>query len=256
MNENTSFFQGTSKANFYLGLFLGIAAMSTLGLAIILSMVFNGKFVNAQSGSPSVVAQAPARPVPSAAADNPNDAPPSAPVKPIDASDHVLGPKDAKVTVIEYSDFECPFCKRFYPTTKQILKDYPKDVRLAFRHFPLSFHQNAQKEAEASECAGKVGGNDAFWKFHDKIFERTTSNGTGFALDALVPLAKEIGLDEQKFKSCLDSGEMAGKVAQQMQDGSSAGVSGTPAMFINGQLISGAVPYEQIKSAIDAVLKK
>lgn len=182
-------------------------------------------------------------------------------VKPVDlATDHILGDKNAKVFVIEYSDFECPFCKRFQPTMQELLSEYKGEVAWVYRHFPLSFHQNAEKEAEASECANELGGNDVFWKYADKIFERTTSNGTGFPLSGLVPLAKEIGLDETKFKSCLDSGKYAQHVGQDEQEGQSAGVTGTPGNIVwtkNGkpQLVEGAVPLSSLKIVVDQALK-
>ncbi len=182
-------------------------------------------------------------------------------VKPVDfATDHIKGDKNAKVFVIEYSDFECPFCKRFHPTMQQLVDQYQGKVAWVYRHFPLSFHANAQKEAEASECASEQGGNDAFWKYSDKILERTTSNGTGFALTALGPLAKEIGLDQTKFQSCLDSGKYAKHVQQDEQEGQAAGVNGTPGNIIwtkdgKSQLISGAVPLSSLTTVIDQALK-
>lgn len=182
-------------------------------------------------------------------------------VRPVDLNtDHIKGDKNAKVFLIEYSDFECPFCKRFYPTTQQVLDQYEGKVALVYRHYPLSFHANAEKEAEASECANEQGGNDAFWKYADKIFERTTSNGTGFTLDKLVPLAKEIGLDGAKFKTCLDSGKYAQHVQDDENNGQEAGVTGTPGNIIwaqdtKPQLVEGAVPFENIKVVIDQVLK-
>lgn len=143
---------------------------------------------------------------------------------------------------------------------QQVMKEYGDRVAWVYRHYPLPFHANAPKEAEASECAAELGGNDAFWKYTDAIYERTTSNGTGFALDKLTPLAKELGLNEAKFKQCLDSGKYAKHVQEDMAGGSAAGVSGTPGTIIvakNGKkdLIGGALPYEQVKSMIDAVLK-
>lgn len=182
-------------------------------------------------------------------------------VKAVDfATDHIKGDKNAKVFVIEYSDFECPFCKRFHPTMQQVVDHYQGKVAWVYRQFPLSFHANAEKEAEASECASEQGGNDAFWKYADKIIERTTSNGTGFALTSLVPLAKEIGLDETKFKTCLDSGKYTKHVQQDEQEGQAAGVNGTPGSIIwtkNGkpQLISGAVPLSSLTTVIDQALK-
>ena len=240
---------------FTLGLFAGVAGCAIVALALLLSSVSSGK------GLPLFGGTLDTAPTPSptpASAPSPSAPEPTAkPVRPVnEKTDHVIGAKNAKVTLIEYSDFECPFCKRHFATMAQVLKSYPNNVRLVYRHFPLSFHQNAGKEAEASECAAELGGNDAFWKFHDKIFERTTANGTGFALDALAPLAKEIGLNESAFKNCLDSGKMASRVAKDIQEGSDAGVNGTPATFVNGTLVSGAVPFETFKAAIDAALKK
>ena len=240
---------------FYLGLFVGIAAYTTLSLLLLLSFIMSGKSVPNLGGSgaaPVAVAPTPSAGQPSAPAPSA-----AAPVKPADEkADHILGAKNAKVTLIEYSDFECPFCKRHFDTMNQVMKKYPNDVRLVFRHFPLSFHANAQKEAEASECAAELGGNDAFWKYHDKIFTETTSNGTGIALTRLAPMAKELGLDEKKFQTCLDSGKYAAKVAQQTQEGSDAGVQGTPGTFVNGQLVEGAVPLAQFVTMIDGMLKK
>src|SRR3989344_882390 len=175
-------------------------------------------------------------------------------------ADWYRGNKNAKVVMVEYSDLECPFCIKFHPTMQQVMKEYGDKVKWVYRHYPLSFHANAQKEAEAAECAGKLAGNDGFWKYTDAIFERTTSNGTGFALDKLVPLAKELGLNEASFKQCLDSGEMAQKVKDQMAKGSEEGVTGTPGTIIidakgNTQLVPGALPFEQVKPMIEKALQ-
>lgn len=171
--------------------------------------------------------------------------------------DHIRGNIKATVAVIEYSDFECPFCKRVEPTMQQISKDYGDKVMLVYRHFPLSFHANAKKEAEASDCANDQG---KFWEYHDAIFERTTGNGTGFPLDNLVPLAKELGLNESKFKDCLDTGKYAKHVTDEESSGQTAGVNGTPGNFVlnlktqKQQFISGAQPFSNFKAAIDAML--
>lgn len=179
---------------------------------------------------------------------------------PVTDKDHVRGNRNAEVLLVEYSDLECPFCKRFHPTMQQVLKEYGNKVAWVYRHFPLSFHANAQKEAEASECAAEQGGEDVFWKYVDTIFDRTESNGTGFALTELRPLAEELGLDGGKFQQCLDSGKYEKLAKDQLDGGSAAGVSGTPGTIIvvNGKptdLINGALPFEQAKSQIDAALQ-
>lgn len=234
---------------FFMGVILGVGVSAVIALAILVNMLWNGKSLGsvAQGTTPYPAVNDTIQPPQ-------GQAPALKPVRAVDEkTDHIRGPKNAKVTLIEYSDFECPFCKRHAPSMAQALKDFPKDVRIVFRHYPLSFHQNAQKQAEASECVAKLAGNDAFWNFHDKIFERTASNGTGFANESLAPLAKEVGVkDEAAFKKCLDSGEMAGRVASDMASGNDSGVEGTPATFVNGQLISGAVPYETMKTSIQA----
>ncbi len=189
---------------------------------------------------------------------------PAAPAAPLEAAnvpkpsadDWVRGNRNATFALIEYSDLECPFCKSFHPTAKSLLEEN-KDVMWVYRHYPLSFHVNAQKQSEASECAGELGGNDAFWKYIDAIYERTTSNGTGFALDKLVPLAVEQGLNEAQFKTCLDSGKHAQRVKDQMDKGTTAGITGTPGNVVlnvksgKTRLIPGAVPLDQIKPVLE-----
>lgn len=174
--------------------------------------------------------------------------------------DWYRGNKDAKVTLVEYSDYECPFCQRFHPTMAQVMKEYGDKVKWVFRHYPLSFHANAQKAAEAAECVGSLAGNDAFWKFTDLYFERTTAGGTGFALDKLAELGAEAGAQKIAVQSCLDGNEMAQKVKDQMAAGASEGVSGTPGTIIidaqgNTQFINGALPFDQIKPMLEKALK-
>ena len=176
-------------------------------------------------------------------------------------TDHIRGEKNAKLALIEYSDLECPYCKKFHPTAQQVVDTYKGKVMWVFRHFPLSFHANAQKEAEASECANELGGDEAFWKYVDAIIERTSATGTGFALDKLVPLAKELGLDDAKFKKCLDDGKYTKFVGDQQTAGQNGGISGTPGNILMNlstgetKLLPGAVPFTQIQPVIDEMLK-
>jgi protein-disulfide isomerase len=190
---------------------------------------------------------------------NPSSAPSKKP-KTVAATDHIRGNKNAKVTLITYSDYECPFSKSVEPTLKQLRDTYGDKIRSIYRHYPLPFHANAQKEAEAAECIAQLGGNDAFWKYTDAIFERTTSNGTGIALDSLGPLAAEIGIDQQQFQSCLDSGKYEKQVKDSITEGTTAGVQGTPSTFIldskgNSELVVGAQPIASFKTIIDKDLK-
>jgi len=175
-------------------------------------------------------------------------APPNLPRVEVAAKGPSRGPDNAAVTIVEFSDFQCPFCGRVFPTVEKLMKDYDGKVRLVFRHFPLSFHPNAEKAAEAAACAQDQG---KFWQMHDKMF----SNQQKLAVEDLKTFAKDIGLDQGKFDKCLDSGEKAAMVSADEKDGESAGVSGTPAFFINGIFINGAVPYEQFKEAVDRELK-
>lgn len=201
--------------------------------------------------NPPEVANAPSAPTPQAAAVAPK----------IDKNDHIRGNKNARIALVEYSDLECPYCKTFHPTAQKVVDEYNGKVMWVYRHYPLSFHANAQKEAEASECVYDQGGDDAFWKFIDAIYARTTANGTGFALDKLAPLAAEMGVSEAKFTECLDSGKFAQKVKDQMTQGTKEGVTGTPGNILldtktgKTQAIPGAVPFEQIKPVLDEMLK-
>jgi protein-disulfide isomerase len=224
-------------------------------IGYVFALAFSATLLGA--GSAKVAQRAPTPPtVPSNA-----DTPPAGPVPQVDLkTDHVKGNKNARISLIAYSDFECPFSKRHHPTLSKVLDSYKNDVNIVYRHFPLGFHKNAQKEAEASECAAELGGNDVFWKYTDAIYEKTTSNGTGFALTELVPLAKKLGLSETKFQTCLDSGKYAQKVKDEQQKGAAAGVRGTPGNILidhktqQSKTVSGALPLESFKTVIDGML--
>jgi len=179
-------------------------------------------------------------------------------LRPVDAErDHISGNPDAPITLIEYSDFECPFCKRFHPTVMKLMENNEDKLRWVYRHFPLGFHNpGAQKQAEASECVAELKGNDAFWDFSDKIYTRTKSNGKGFPLKNLRPLAEEIGVDGDAFSNCLDSGKMTARVKEDIANGKLLGISGTPAAFIINQkgetrFVAGALPLQTLQSLVD-----
>lgn len=179
-------------------------------------------------------------------------------VRPVSDTDHIYGNPKAEITLVEYSDFECPFCKRFHPTAKQLIDQSGGKVNWVYRHFPLEFHNpGAQKQAEASECAGKLGGDKAFWRYSDLIYARTKSNGNGFPISRLVPLAEEIGLESAPFKQCLDSGEMNSKVKEDYENGVASGISGTPGnIFLHnssGDVVpmAGALPLASLQEAVN-----
>jgi|TARA_Y100000310_G_scaffold153594_1_gene152997 protein-disulfide isomerase len=189
--------------------------------------------------------------VPSAAAPSPSAAP--TPAAKVDVSvddDPVKGDPDAPITIIEFSDFECPFCGRFYSQTMgQLEEKYIKTgkAKIVFRDFPLSFHPKAQKASEASECADDQG---KFWEMHDMIFE----NQNSISVSDLKGYAGQLGLDQSKFDSCLDSGEHEAEVQADFRDGSAAGVSGTPSFFVNGIKLVGAQPFQAFEQIIEAEL--
>ncbi|AJQ92215.1 DsbA family protein [Gynuella sunshinyii] len=176
--------------------------------------------------------------------------------------DHIKGDPKAPLTLVEYSDFECPFCKRFHETMVKVTDKYSQ-VNWVYRHFPLDMHNpGAQKQSEASECVAELGGNDKFWEFTDAIYERTRSNGHGFPLDQLAPLAKEIGVDGSAFQDCYDSGKYRQKVLDDTQNGMEAGVTGTPKTFLihheSGAVvpINGAQPFETIDKMLTEMIEK
>lgn len=245
---STSMFEGASpKLTFVFGVIAGVAATSLLILG------FN--FFKAPG-----TATAKSSTNTSTTNTSTTGAPTYSDVKAVSDSDYIRGDKNAKITLVEYSDYECPFCKSFHPTMQQVMSNYGGKVRWVYRHFPLSFHANAPKEAEAALCVGDQGGADKYWDFTDKIFQRTTSNGTGFALTDLPALAKEVGVNQAKFEDCLNNGKMTARVQAETTDGTNGGASGTPTTFIVGpdgkniSVIPGALPYDQVKTQLDQAL--
>ena len=168
---------------------------------------------------------------------------------PFDAAQPTKGPADAKVTIIEVSDFQCPFCNRVNPTIKQILEAYPKDVRIVWANNPLGFHKDAMPAAEAAYAAHEQG---KFWEFHDKIF----ANQRELTREKFEQYAQELGLDMAKFKASLDSGKHKAQIQKEQALYTSRGARGTPGFFINGRLHSGAQPFDSFKRVIDEELKR
>lgn len=262
--------QDNHQSGIRINLFISTPVAILIGSFIIaIAILINGgiiKFKGTKTSTPTQAAQLPSQPTqqaPQAAAPTQ----PSGPVK-VDLADApVLGNKDAPVTLIEFSDYECPFCKRSYD---QLLPDLKKNyietgkMKLVYRNLPLPFHQNAHKEAEAALCARDQGGDSVYFKYHDKIFTKTTSNGTGLALDQLPTIAQDLGLNISQFQSCLDTGKYKDYVDKDIAYATKVGANGTPTWFIgksssngtiDGQIIVGAQPLSAFQPTIDNLLK-
>ena len=160
-----------------------------------------------------------------------------------------MGPADAPVTMVTFSDFQCPACARSYPTVKRIMDQYKGKIRLVFKDFPLSIHPLAPKAAEAAACANDQG---KFWEMHDAMFE----NQQKLAVADLKLAASVLGLDTAKFGTCLDSGAKTADWQADMEAGRKYGVMSTPSFFINGRLINGAAPYPAFAQIIDEELQR
>lgn len=162
------------------------------------------------------------------------------------------GPEDAKLTIVEFSDFECPFCKRAQSTTKQIQEKYGNKVRWVFKDFPLDFHQNAMGAHLAANCVYRQDPS-AYWSFFDDVFQNAPAS---LKRGALNNHAKKTGINMGDFQSCMDDPAMKQEIQKDIQEGQSHGVNGTPAFFINGRMIEGAVPYADFEKVIEEELSK
>lgn len=215
-----------------------IGAVVVLAVLFIAS-IFTGGF-NSGSGETNIQGAVPTQ-VPSA---------PSLNLEDLMDDDEIKGDPDAPVTIIEWSDFECPFCARFYSETLwKIDQEYIQTgkVKFVYRDFPLSFHANAQKAAEAAECAGEQG---KYFEMHDKLFEEGVDGG----VSSFKQFAEDLNLNQEEFDECLDSGEMASEIKKDMSDGTALGITGTPGFIINGQKVSGAQPFSVFQQIIEGEL--
>jgi len=183
---------------------------------------------------------------------------PEVSLAPVTGDDWVYGNPDAPITLVEFSDLECPYCSSFHPTVKQLVSEYPDDVNWVYRHFPLtSIHPSAVARAEAAECAGELGGNDAFWTYIDAIFANQEQYNT---VASLQTLGEQQGLKSADFATCLASEKSYDKIMDQSNQAIGAGGQGTPYSIIitpDGQKVpvNGAVPYAQVKSLVDSILQ-
>ena len=249
--QTKSFFDALpSKQAFWLGFVTAILALGTLGFILLGSCVLGGDcsveaFAVADNDDSGVAAE-----VAAAAAAVP--APTATGVPAVTDADHIRGNEDAPITIIEYSDFQCPYCSRFHPTMLQVMDEYSDSVRWVFRHFPLSFHPEATPSANAAECASEQG---KFWEYGDALFENQPSLGDTF----YAQLAADLGLNTTQWQDCYDSEKYNDVIEAQAQAGGAAGVSGTPGSFVidpdgNAIPIKGALPFSSVAAAIDSVL--
>jgi protein-disulfide isomerase len=158
------------------------------------------------------------------------------------------GPDKAPITIIAFSDYQCPYCKRAHATVEQVMKTYGDKVKLVYRDYPLPFHENARPAAEAAACANAQG---KFWEYHEKLWAATDLSTAN-----LKAMAGQVGMDQQKFDDCLAKQEFKAVIDKDIADGAAVGVTGTPAFFINGRMLSGAQPFEKFKEVIDEELAR
>ncbi len=234
-----------SKTSFIMGLVTSLLLICTIGFFILLAN-FLGAGKNSLNRADSQNALAALGNQPDEALAAPTDLAKN--LRPIGDSDHLRGNKKAKVTLVEFSDFQCPFCSKAHETLKQLLADYNGQVAWVYKHLPLDqLHPYARAAAEASECAAEQG---KFWEYADELF----SNQALLSRDYLTVAAANLGLNQANFEQCLNSGKYQGTVNDNEAEAQAVGVSGTPGIYVNDILIKGALPIEQFKQAIDSLL--
>lgn len=244
------------KRSFIFGMVAMFMTACTIGFFILLA---NGDSLGTGSSSTSTFSGTTNTTNTNAAAANTNSAA-TINLAAVTSDDHIRGDLNkAEVVLVEYSDTECPFCKQFHTTLQQMSEEYGDQVAWVYRHFPLeSLHPNAARQAEATECAWELGGNEGFWAYIDRLYDITPSNN-GLRDSQLPEIAEYAGLDVTAFTACLDSGRYADKVQEHYQDAVNAGGNGTPySVAINKDgtkvPVNGAQPYSSLKATIDGLL--
>lgn len=233
-----------TKTAFWLGLLAGVAAMSIIGLIIVVVILLKGGLATkpiVDIGGKTGTETGP----------GPGNPPGPVTLKPIKQDDHWIGKFDSKVQVVTFTDLQCPFCKRFEEASlKQAIAEYKDRVLFVSKHFPLeNIHPYAKRAGEAAECAGEQG---KFFEYSSAVFAQQDKLNDAF----LPEVAKQLKLDEKKFSDCLNAGKYRGRVEAEIQEGFEAGVEGTPATYVNGNSVYGAVPYADLKAMIEAELNK
>ena len=241
--KSESFFDHFSpRQAFFGGLIFGFLAICTIGFLALATMTLSQEKTNSPKAANNNAANQVAQPSNNQAADLAKN------LKPLTNQDHFRGDKTAPVKLVEFSDFQCPYCQRAHATLEQLVDDYQGEVAWVYKHFPLeSLHPYAFQAAEASECAAEQG---KFWEYADTLY----ANQSLITPDYLKTAAGNIGLDQKDFNDCLTSGRYQGKVEDNFSEGEAAGITGTPGIYVNDILIKGALPIEQFKQAIDSLL--
>ena len=248
-NKSGMFDHMPSRSAFKAGVFTGVAIVCIVVLIVMLfkdtkigSLGKNNNNNNNINAGNNIV-------------DNNNNQVADIKINPLAKGDWVQGDAKAKISIIEFSDADCPFCQRYHDTMVQLMKDYKGKINWVYRHFPLtSLHPEAEKKAEAIECVGELGGNDKVWAFMDKLY---VANKPTVA--QLGDVVKSLGLDSAKFTECLNSGKYANKVSGQAQEAQAAGAQGTPySIILAGDQkipVNGAYTIEEMKSILDGLTK-
>lgn len=246
--EDTTTPVATTGARAMPGNSLAIPAAIVIGFALIAAAIFfsGGIASPKEAATGDTLAQ--------------EEVPKTGPIRPVDEKDHIRGNPNAPIMIIEYSDYDCPFCKNFHETMNQVMTNYGSDGKVAwvYRHFPLEqLHPSAPLIAQASECAAELGGNDAFWKFSDLIFgERGTNEPTNTS--RLTEFAVTSGVGANAFDACMEDGRTTAAVQEDFADGINAGAKGTPytLVLVGGQqgVINGAQPYSYVSKVLDTLI--
>lgn len=242
-----------SGSAFKAGVFTGVASVCIIGfLVLLLGDVKLGSLMKNDNSNNNANINAGNNVVDN---NNNNQGATAININPLAKGDWVLGDSKAKVSIIEFSDADCPFCHRYHDTMQQLMKDYNGKINWVYRHFPLtSLHPEAAKKAEAIECVGELGGNDKVWEFMDKIYIDNAPT-----VSQLGDVVKGLGLDSGKFTECLNSGKYTNKVTDHANQAQAAGAQGTPySVILAGDQkipVNGAYPINEMKSIIDSLLK-
>jgi protein-disulfide isomerase len=250
-HKQKSFFDSMSpKASFIFGLTLGVAIISIVGFATVLSISADG---NVDSETTKTTTNTNTAKANTNAAAAPAAAPTDIKLASITDDDHIRGDKNASITLVEFSDFECSYCSRLHPTLKSLLEKYEGKIRLVYKHFPLtSIHDQAVPAAEAAECAGD---QDKFWEYHDAIYDDQSKLADGYYSE----LAGTLGLNVSQFDECFNANKYAERVTTQSVEAQAAGGRGTPYTIVidadgNTTPLSGAVPQANFEAVIDQAL--